>query len=192
MTSASDPVLQKSQPHPRIIIRNKMLSLLKAGTDLAERWWISRPNPVYLSELPCGLIYFTEEESDHNKTIPRTYVRTCHVTTELLQVEETEREGSVDDFLDSRAFEVERAMSQFKFLQLDDLVQDVMLRRTSPVTVEDEGETAAASLRLYWDIQYVHDAFTPESLDEFLRFTSKLETVEPGAKAEDNVTIRTE
>lgn len=192
MTNASDPAIQTSQPHPRRFIRAKMAQLLKAGTDLGQRWWVSRPNPLFLEELPCGLIYFTEEESDHHKTAPRTYDRICHITTEVLHEEETDRDGSLDDYLDSRAWEIERAIQQHKFLQLDDFVQDVILRRTSPATVEFEGRADVASLRLFWDVEYSFDAFTPESLDEFLRFTSKLETVEPGAKAEDNVTIRTE
>ena len=188
--SNSDPVVQKSQPHPRRIIRAKIAELLRAGTDLGERWFVSRPEPAFMQEMPCGLIYFTEEESEHKKTAPRTYVRTVHITTEVLHAEETERDGSLDDYLDSRAFEIERAIYQHKFLQLDDLVQNVELRRTVPVAVEMEGQENIASLRLFWDVEYIWDAFTAEGFDEFLRFVDRIQTVRPGGAIENSVTIR--
>lgn len=189
--SNSDPVIQKSQPHPRRIIRERIAELLKAGTDIpADRWFISRPEPAFLAELPCGLIYFTEEESEHKKTAPRTYVRTLHVTTEVLHSEETDRPGSLDDYLDSRAFEIERALYCRKFLGLDEIVQNVELRRTSPIAVEMEGHADIASIRLFWDIEYVWDAFTPEGFDEFLRFVDSIQTGSPGASISDSVTIR--
>ena len=190
MTENMAPVLQKSQPHPRRLIRARVAELLKAGTDLNGRWFISRPLPAFLDEMPCGLIYFTEEDSEHKKKAPRTYDRTCRITTEVLHAEETDRDGSLDDFLDSRAFEIERALYQYKFLGLDDLVQDVELRRTVPITVEMEGAENIAGIRLFWDVQYSFDAFTPEGFDEFLRFVDTIQTVRPGAAIDDNVRIR--
>lgn len=186
-------VPQDSQPHVRIGIRKWVKELMKVNTDLGGRWYASRPNPVFLEELPCGLVYFTDEPASHENTAPRTYKRTLALTTEVLHRMKCERDNALDDFLDSRAYEIENAMMADRFLGQQGIIEDTELLRTQPTTIEDEGDDDIASLRIFWNITYRVDAFNKAKLDEFLRF---INTIEVGGNntvdAVDNVTIREE
>lgn len=187
--------LQKSQPHPRRIIRNQVKLILKENTDLAGRWFCSRPNPLYVNELPCGLIYFPEEEADARNTRPISYRRKLLLTTEVQQREESTIENDLDDYLDSRAFEIEVAMMQDKFLYLGEkqFIEKVCLVRTQCVQIDYSGDSNIASIRLFWEITYNTDSWLPAELDEFLRFNSEyIAQIGDGARAEDHVIIREE
>ena len=189
----ADPIIkiQNIQPHARIIIRNAVKELLKDNTDLGGRWFCSRPKAVFLSELPCGLIYFSEELADHENIVPRNYKRTLTLVTEVVHSLESQRDNALDDFLDSRSFEIEAAMLHDRFLGLSGLVQDCVLTRTETMNIEAGGEEDIASLRIFWSIIYRTDAFYTGELNEFLRFTADYNTVD-GAIARDEVTIREE
>jgi len=184
---------QDLQPHPRIVIRNFIKELLKVNTDIGGRWYTSRPHPIFLDELPCGLVYFTDETEDHEQTAPRSYKRSLNLTTEVLHRMKSERENAIDDFLDSRAFEVEQTLFADKFLGMPGIVEDVIFIRTQPATIEDEGDTDIASIRLFWNIIYRSDAFNQNKLDEFLRFINTININGEGTQnIVDNVTIREE
>jgi hypothetical protein len=180
--------LQKSQPHPRRIIRARVHNLLKTGTDLAGRWFCSRPDPTFVNELPCGLVYFTDEPADHKNTAPRVYDRTLLLVTEVLQMGEPEEELTLDDWFDSRAFEIEHVFLQDRQLGLTDIVSDSKLVRTQPTQLDFGGETVVASIRLYWEIDWSVDYESGINLAEFLRFTATHNA--SGAIAVDDVTIR--
>lgn len=186
-----DPIvkLQKIQPHARIVIRNVVKKLLKTNTDLGGRWFCSRPKPVFLNEIPCGLIYFSDESADHQNVVPRSYKRTVNLLTEVVHRLEAERDNALDDFLDSRAFEIEAAMLHDRYLGLHGLVEDCVFVRTETMNIEVGGDEDIASLRIFWTIVYRTDAFYTGNLDEFLRFVSDYGTVD-GASARDDVTIR--
>jgi len=186
--------IQVSQPHPRKVIRNKVKDLLKVNTDLGGRVFCSRPDPIWLNETPCCLIYFTDEPATTD-TNPKLYTRSLSLVTEVLQREDTERENSVDDFLDSRAFEIEMVFGDDQHIGLYPIVENNFLRRTQPLDIDGQGEKDAASIRLYWDIIYKTDSFSLQSLDEFLRFQAEYEAgviEDVKAEAEDDVTIREE
>lgn len=187
----ADPILalQKIQPHARIVIRNAVKELLKTNTDLGGRWFCSRPKAIFLSEVPCGLIYFTDEDADHGGTAPRNYKRMLTLTTEVLHRLETERENSLDDFLDSRAYEIEAAMMHDRFLGLPGIVEDCILSRSETINIDIGGDEDIASLRIFWTVVYRTDAFYSGDLDEFLRFDSDYNLTD-GADARDEVTIR--
>jgi len=183
--------IQNIQPHARIVIRNRAKELLKENTDIGGRWFCSRPKPVFLSELPCGLIYFSEEDADHQNIVPRNYKRTLTLLTEVVHRLEAERDNALDDFLDSRSFEIEAAMFSDRYLGLEGIVEDTVLSRTETMNIEVGGDEDIASLRLFWSITYRTEAFYTGSLDEFLRFITDYETVR-GAEVRDEVTIREE
>lgn len=187
--------LQNSQPHPRRIIRNAVKALLKENTDLAGRWFCTRPHPLFVNETPCGLIYFPDEENETKDTNPKTYYRRLMLTTEVQIRQETKIENTVDDYLDSRAFEIEAAMMHRRFLGLNDKISinDVTLIRTQCVQINYEGDADIASIRLFWEITYQTDSWNQTNLDEFLRFNSEyIGQIGDGATAEDHVTIREE
>jgi len=187
----ADPVvtIQNIQPAARIAIRNRVKEILIPNTDLGGRWFCSRPKPVFVNELPCGLIYFTEEGADHQDTVPRSYKRDLTLLTEVVHRMESERENALDDFLDSRAFEIESTLLQDRFLGLEELVEDCVLNRTEAMNIDIGGDADIASVRIFWTVTYRTEAFYGGSLDEFLRYITKYETT-IGADAEDNVTIR--
>lgn len=181
--------IQNIQPHARIIIRNAVKALLKENTDLSGRWFCSRPKAVFLSELPCGLIYFTEEEADDQGIIPRNYQRTLTLITEVVHRLESERDNALDDFLDSRAFEIEAAIFSDRYLGLKGLVQDCKLIKTEVLNLEISGDEDIASVRIFWSIIYRTEAFYKGELSEFLRFTADYNATNQ-ASARDEVTIR--
>lgn len=187
----ADPVVtvQNIQPAARIAIRNRIKELLVPNTDLGGRWFCSRPKPVFVNEVPCGLIYFSEEAADHQNTAPRSYLRTLTLATEVLHRLDSERDNALDDFLDSRSFEIESTLLQDRFIGLKGLVEDTVLVRTEATNVDAGGDQDIASLKIYWNIQYRTDAFYQGSLDEFLRFITDYNTTD-GASARDEVTIR--
>ena len=183
------------QPHYRKLIRNRAKQLLRdpdTGIKMnSSQVYCSRPLPVFLTELPVCLIYFTEEGADHKSSAPRYYERELTLVTEVLHNIETERENALDDYLDSRAFEIERALTTDKFLGLEGIVQDCVLTRTEVINLNFEGERTAASLRIFWNVKYVTQHGFVGALDEFLKFNAKY-NLGIGAEAEDMVTIRTE
>lgn len=181
--------VQDKQPHPRIAIRNWIKELLKANTDLGGRWYASRPNPAFLEELPCGLVYFSDEPADHEKTAPRTYRKDLAIVTEVMHRVDSERENEMDDWLDSRAFEIEGAMLADRFLGMKGLIQDTILTRTQPVTIEDDGDNDIGSIRLFWTITYRADFGDTLKLDEFLKFYNEINGT-LGENSVDHVTIR--
>jgi hypothetical protein len=181
--------IQKSQPHPRKIIRATVVNKLTAGTDLAGRWFCSRPDPAFVEELPCGLVYFTDEAADHADTAPRYYTRTLLLTVEILQMAEPSTPMELDDWFDSRAYEVEAVFLNDRQLGLIDIVQDSRLIRTQPTQLDMGGETIVSSLRLFFEIVYSADQYSTTDLVEFLRFTSENKST-TGTVAVDDVTIR--
>lgn len=187
--------LTHEEPHYRKLIRNRVKQLLRdpdTGIKMnSDQVFCSRPLPIFLSELPVCLIYFTIEEADHKNSAPRSYTRDLSLVTEVLHNIETERENAIDDYLDSRAFEIENALGNDRYLGLPGIVQDTVLDRTEVINLNFEGDRTAASLRMFWNIKYVTEVNYQGTLDEFLKFNAKYE-LGLGAEAEDMVTIRTE
>jgi len=183
-------VKQTIQPHGRISIRNRIKELLRSATSLNEKWFCSRPSELWLQECPCGLIYFTEEPANSEDSAPRYYKRTLTLLTEILQYEDTDRENSVDDYLDSRAYEVEAVLTADRYLGLKDLVQDCRLVRTQAVGIPDaSGEKQVAVVRMTWEIDYTMQDYGTISLDEFLRFQHKIQSEKPAGANIDATTI---
>lgn len=181
----------KIQPSPRIVIRNKAKELLKENVDVAERVFCSRPKPLFLTELPACLIYFTNEEADDGDTRPREYEKKLMLVTEVVHRLESVRDNALDDFLDSRAWEIEQTFFADRFMGLKGLVNDITLKSTEALNIQIEGDADIASERLVWEIQYYQEAFNNGELDEFLKFITEYKPTN-NADAEDNVTIREE
>lgn len=181
--------LNNIQPAARIVIRNRIKTILIPNTDLGGKWFCSRPKPCFIEELPCGLIYFQDEDADTENIVPRSYKRTLHLQTEVLHRLESERANALDDFLDSRAFEIESAILQDRYIGLAKLVEDTVFTRTECTNIEISGDQDIASIKLFWTITYRTDAFYIGALDEFLRYITDYHPTN-GANARDQVTIR--
>lgn len=182
---------QHSQPHCRIGIRKWVVELMKVNTDLGGRWWASRPNPLFLDELPCGLVYFSDEGADHQQTAPRNYLRSLDLVCEAVHRMESKRENALDDWLDSRAYEIENAMLSDRFLGQKGLIEDTILVRTQPTTIEDEGDADIGTLRVFFRITYRTGFHYKGRIDEFLKFLADIKGTE-GENISSNTTIRSE
>lgn len=182
---------QNKQPHPRIAIRNWIKLLLKQNTDMVDRWFCSRPDPAFLEEVPVGLIYFTDEPADHEGTAPRNYKRDLNLTTQVLHRMDSIRENEMDDWMDSRAYEIEIAMLSDRFLGQKGLIQDTVLLRTKPSEVKVEGvDSLVSSIELFWQITYRTGFSSNQALNELFSFLNTIQGTQ-GEDAIDDVQIRT-
>ena len=191
---------QKSQPHLRRAIRNRVQQLLKANVDIGERIFKSRPNPAFISEVPCIAIYFTDEPAEHMESAPRRYERKLMMNVDILHMSrdgvEDDQEFTMDDYLDSRAFEVEFALTNDRYLgfagETDGWFQGCALVNTVPTNIVFSQEQFCGALRLVFEMQYETETYTNAGLNEFLRFYNDINTAVLGAESSDHVTIREE
>lgn len=170
---------QSDQPHPRRCIRHRIRDLLRQYVDVGGRVFMSRPDPLFLTELPCLLVYMSEEPADGKSSEPRYYTRKLQINVDILHSDRPnivgDEDNELDDFLDSRAFEVEWALLHERYLGLVDKewLHDVNLINTSAVEMIFDGEQAVHALRQTFEVLYETIALTDTTLDEFLRFQSK-------------------
>lgn len=194
---------QNVQPHGRILIRKRVKELMAQKVDIApQKMFFSKPHPKFVEQLPCLLIYFTDESEDHQNIVPRNYKRESLLVTEVqietnasldsfLEFDGTINENWEDIYLDSRAYEIERALGADRFLGLNNLVNDVTLVREQPLDISYMGEVNVSAMRIFWNITWRDQIFDTQTLDEFLRFDADY-NLQNGAKASEEVTIREE
>lgn len=196
----------KIQPHCRILIRQKVKQLLKTNVDINERFmFCSQPHPRFKEYLPCLFIYMPEEISKHQDSSPRVYTNELQLFTEVqIQTnssidEFVDEQGSIvnsfeDDWLDSRAYEIERALGTDRTMGLNGVVSDIELMRTQPININYDGEIDVSALRMTWKITWLQELSEHYTLDEFKNFGVEYKVKEndeyTGAEAEDDVTIR--
>lgn len=175
---------QHSQPHKRKEIRKKITELLKGWVDIGGKVYSSRPNAAWLNEVPLALVYYNSEGADSQNTAPKKYKKSLMISIQVLARFEKE----IEDYLDSRAYEIEAALGDDKFLGID-YVEDVDLIKTTPVSIDDTGNENIEAVILNFEVTYRHRAEVIGSLDEFLSFNSDIDTPD-GQKTEDIVEIR--
>lgn len=181
--------IQNIQPHPRRLIRDKIVALLRAGTDLAGKWHVSRSTVLWEQELPCGMVYFLTESAEDRGTRPKTLTRTLQIGVEVIREMDSEAVAA-EDWLDSRAYEIEKALLSSINLDLP-FVEDITLTDTTPYTPDSTGDNIYWGIRLAFTVRYTFDAWDESLiLDEFLRFDAEYKNENGQKLAEDNVTIR--
>lgn len=172
--------------HKRARIRQNALRLLKAGVDVGNRFYASRPNPLWLkNELPVGLVYFTGETVDEEDSAPPSLKRTLKLSVDIVVYGKIEED--IDNFLDDRAFEVESSLFYEEGWSED--IEEIRLVDTVPYTPQAEGESIISATRLTFEIDYYTEKGETSPTDEFLRFVNTINTTD-GAETVDNVTIR--
>ncbi len=191
-------VPQDQQPHCRIVIRRWIKELMIVNTDInRDNWHLSRPDPVFLEESGSGFIYFNDEPADHQGTAPRNYLRTTQIVIQPTRRMDSERPQALEDWLDSRAFEIEGSMLADRFLGQKALlgkknfIEDTVLVRTQPAEIIIDGaDSHHSSIGLFFNIMWRSAYATTATLEEFLSFINDIQGTE-GEDAIDNVTIRT-
>lgn len=179
------------KPHPRILIRKTILERLKTDVDLGGRWFVSRSVPLWNEELPCGLLYTPNEPARDSAAVrPKLIRRELRVVVQVLREFDPESQEILDEYFDSRCWEIEKSV--FKDFNLGiDFVEGVNLVNTIPFTVSVEGDNKYASCEISFDVVYIFEAWDEGlMLDEFLRFDSLYVKPSGDPNAEDQVTIR--
>lgn len=175
--------------HIRARIRKNVVDVLKAGVDIGNRVFASRPNPVWLTqEMPLCLVYFEVENNDEEDTNPPKIKRTLRLNVEVLHSGKVE--DCIDDYLDDRAYEIENALFiEENWTAVE--IEDLRLMTTIPYTPQHEGQNIISATKLSFEIDYYTKKGEYSSYDEFLRFTNTINTTD-GATTVDDVTIREE
>ncbi len=145
-------ITQNTQPHARILVRKALQALLRVSVDLhADKFFMSRPNPLLLREVPCCALYFEEDSADHGDRKPREYLRELKIAIHFIV--RWEDYTLVEDWLDSREFEVIQAIENNRFLGLE-FVEDSWLTGSVPVSITDEGNENVESTKVMWTFKY--------------------------------------
>lgn len=174
-------------PHLRIQIRKRVSDRLKATVDVGGRVFTERPTPIFKSEMPLALVYYTTEAIVAVNAAQDTYDRRLTTNVDLLH---KVREG-IDDFLDRLAWQVEQTMLEDTTLGDLSGVDNVKLVSSTPLDPDADGEQLAGLTRLTFEIDYHSEVYVPNSVDEFLTFGKEVVAqIGDGAKSEIDQTIR--
>jgi hypothetical protein len=191
---------QYSQPHKRRVLRHRIRQLIEQYVDISpDNIFLSKPHPLFVNQVPAILIYMENEEVELYNRAPEIYKRSVTINIDVLQRDRQDiRENTydLDDYLDSRAYEIEFALLHERFLGFPEeekysWIDNVQLHDTNLMSIIFEGDQRLLSLRMHFVIDYFEDFSIYGSLDEFLRFDVEYETTN-NAQARDHVEIRSE
>lgn len=165
---------QNIQPSLRMAIRKKIKKLIVENVDVGKRVFTSRPNPIVLNEIPCCLIYFSDDEASLYEK-PRAYQRVLNVVINFLcRFPDTEY---TEDWLDSREFETIRTLqnNENKLLGFD-FIEECFVDGTQPSIIEDSGDQFIASNKIVYTVKYRDDLGASTTiLNNFLRLYGEWE-----------------
>jgi len=149
----------------RVAIAQKLKSFIK------DPIYLSRPNPLFLPELPCVLVYFSNEDtsiSSGNENFPKAYERIMSINVDII----IEGAEDPDTELDRKAFAVESAF--YDDPRFGGICYGCRLFSTKPISIESDGDRNIEAQRLTWMIKYESDAFLARRLDEFLQYYAEV------------------
>jgi len=147
--------------HERQQIRDRIESILNtAALSGIVKWHNSRAIPVKQKQLPAGLIYITEEDSETQESGPRYYKRMARVRIEI----QSQLNKNFDNFLDDKALEIEDLFFEKWTLsttgKIDlglDFVQDFILTGTA-MAMDPEGDNVTSAIIMSWACEYITQA----------------------------------
>lgn len=136
--------------HPRKIIRDQFVKLLKGKTDAGENVVVNQIVPEWVEELPAILIYPRSESVEEYAVAPRELKRILSVSLELVAAGTDE--NVVSDKLDAMALQVE------EIIHRDDTLGCAGVSNTILDSVDFEydpsGEQPIGSCRLNYAVTY--------------------------------------
>ena len=145
--------------HKRKTIRDGVKALLVAGVPgLAGRVYSQRMFPVQRDELPCAVVFTSDESSLRNNLNRRTLTRSLAV---VVAIKASGAEDEVEDAVDALAVLVEQALADKGFGIAG--VQDSYLERTT-TSLDGQSQLPLGSLALVYRVAY---RTQPESPDAF-------------------------
>lgn len=190
-----DSIRQNIQPHLRIIIRKRVKELIKFHCDVNGKVFLSRPNNIFLNEVPCCLIYFVDDSAEKpNTNVPRKYDRNLELNIHFLNRWNNREELEiVDDWFDSRELETIYSMEidfseSADWLGLD-FIENCYLVRSKPLTLDGSGEVNVESNLIIYSVEYNEclNFLEPSVFNDFKKLYAKYFTVEidPGSDPEE-------
>jgi hypothetical protein len=155
--------------HARTDIRVAVVTKLKAFIDsgLREKLYLSRPDPLFLPELPAILVYYKNEDTKvivGAENFPKLYERILSLTIDII----IEGAEDPDTALDRIAAQIEACF--YDDPTFGDLCYGCRLFNTVPVSIEAEGDRSIECQRLTWQITYESKAYLDRRINEFLEF----------------------
>lgn len=169
--------------HPRKRIRLKAVELLKAGVNVGGRVYSQRPDPIFDTEYPLVLVYFSDDDVDAVNTAQDTYDRVLTLHVDIVH----DVRENIDDIIDDLAWQAFIALLQDT--GWNGLIDNIKLTGESPYQNNLDGEQYRGLTRLKFKIEYDMQVFVPNSTAEFKRFGQEIHTPD-GAVAGINQTIR--
>jgi len=136
-----------SAKHPRQLIREAVVAILKGHTDAGDRVFKSRVRPLTSRLLPAIGVYTTEQTSDTEETSPRKYSHTVKVHVQgIFEVDE-----NLDDAMDALSLQVEQLLQANP--TWGGTADDSALVKTSMYFVND-GRTDSGCLELEFEADF--------------------------------------
>lgn len=153
--------------HPRAIIRQQFVDLLKGATDCGDNVFKQRSRPFvqaegWASELPAIIVYTNTESSTLYDTAPQVFERVSSVAVEI----HVAADEDSDDLLDHIAEQVEILISRFNW-EADGM--RFSLGQTSMNLIE-AGTRINAAAAITFPMTYysaLPDAGKSDALDDF-------------------------
>lgn len=138
--------------HDRTAIRDQIKTLLDSQTPAGTRVYPSRRTRIRVENLPCIVIYTSDETADEFEAAPRSLRRSLTVSIEIAV--NAAGDEAVDETLDDFAETIEALIASDD--TLNSTVADIILSRSTSTIVED-GEQPIGALRMdYRATYYTH------------------------------------
>ncbi len=182
--------------HPRKLIRQAVVALLRGVTDAGDRVQGTRVDPSEESELPALAVYTLNEpiDGDSVQYSPRRLKRTLEL--EVVGWVAHKDSYSVDDAMDDLAEQVEMAMESNRWFGLS-FVDESILTGTVMEVVEPEGRSdpSVGIVVLTYTVTYWSEPMLASATptDDFLRADAKHKFVgsDDANRPEDTFSVRT-
>lgn len=149
----------------RVAIAKKLKEFIEPG--MKEKIFLSRPNPLFLPELPAILLYYKNEDNQvtvGNENFPKAYERILSLNVDII----VEGEEDPDTALDRLAAQVEACF--YDEPTFGGICYGCRLFNTIPVSIEAEGDRSIECQRLTWQVKYESKAYLDRRISEFLQF----------------------
>lgn len=183
-------------PHLRTPIRKYIVELLKQEVDVAGRVFPNRPSPLFITELPCVLVYFASETSKiivGDLHCPKEYERDARVNIDVMAAEainpdqEINENTNTEDLLDYLSWQIEQAINGDYLLakngpEYDEknpcgLTLGISLLSNEPYNVETGSEKRIIAQRNHFSVPYNSTAYREYRYKSFDSYNMKIQKV---------------
>ena len=190
--------------HPRTPIINYAKALVQNTGLFGTNVFLNRTSPVLLEEIPCSILYFTDESIEvisGTSDYPRAYRRRLKLSVDVLIDEQT---SSTEETIDDICYTVERAIEDdflFKKLLPDydptsrtntALLMGQALRQVTPYNPDSDGERRILAQSMLWDLPYNYDVAADLKLEDLNEYLMEIIKVGSDESTVDRVLLSAE